>query len=67
MSNRLPEIRTEKGRTNRLPDDKVPYVNFNRSNGTVNVNRYDVQNANDNVRFRREVSRKQGALRSFLR
>ena len=42
---------------NELPDGNVPYVNFNRNDGTVNVNHNDVQNADDNVRFRREVSR----------
>lgn len=67
MSNRLPEKWTEEGKTNRLPDDKVPYVNFNPNNGTVNVNHNDVLNADDNVRFRREVSRIKGASRSFLR
>jgi len=60
-------IRTKRGNTSVLPGDNVPYVNFNRNDGTVNVSYNDVQKANDNVRFRREVSREQGALRSFLR
>ncbi len=56
----------EEGRTNRISDGNVPRMNFNRDNGKVYVNANDPQNADNNVRFRREVSRK-GALSSFLR
>ena len=62
----LRRVWTEKGKTNRLSDGNVPTVNYNPDNGKVYVNANDPQNANDNVRFRREVSR-EGALCSFLR
>ena len=56
----------EEGRANRLSDGNVPRVNFDRDNGKVYVNANNPQNTDDNVRFRREVSRK-GASCSFLR
>jgi len=39
----------------------VPNVNFNPDDGKVNVNNWNLDNANDNMRFRPEVSRKNGA------
>ena len=38
-----------------LPDGDVPYVDFSRYDGAVLVNRSDVQDADDYVRFRRAV------------
>lgn len=58
MSDRLSEILDGKRQNDNLPGGLVPEVNFNPNNGTVNVNYNDVQNVDDKVRFRREVSRK---------
>lgn len=56
-SYRFPEITDGRRQWDRLPDGNVPRVNFNRDNGKVYVNADNPQNADDNVRFRREVSR----------
>ena len=61
---RFSEIWTEM-RHKRTADGNVPNVNWN--DGKVRVNNWNLDNANDNVRFRPEVSRTQGVLNSFLR
>lgn len=43
--------------SSRYADGNVPNVNRN-NDGNVNVNRYEPLNRNDNLRARREISRK---------
>ena len=47
----------------RYADGDVPNVNWN--NGKMKVNRYNPDNANDNLRLREEVSQKSRVNRDF--
>jgi hypothetical protein len=49
----------------RYQNGNVPNVNWNSDNGKLNVNAYNPQNANDNLRARAEVSGKPRDKRGF--
>ena len=49
-------MKTDKITGSRYSDGNVPNVNWNRDNRKVYVNWYNVDNANDNLRTRAEVS-----------
>ena len=53
----MDESRQKDGSRN--ADGNVPSVNLN-DDGNVNVNYWNPQNANDNLRFRLEISRNKG-------
>ncbi|MFA6136346.1 MAG: hypothetical protein WC705_03265 [Candidatus Paceibacterota bacterium] len=46
-------------------DGNVPNVNWNGSNDKLNINYYNSDNSNDNLRSRTEVSREKPLYRGF--